>query len=57
MSGSGQTQPFGDVGSISGLLENGHGWVIYEYEPLVLRTWSFSSAAALPALSYAGGSG
>jgi hypothetical protein len=32
------------------LLENGHGWVIYEYEPLVLRTWSFSSAAALPAL-------
>jgi hypothetical protein len=38
---------------MSGLLENGHGWVIYEYEPLVLRTWSFSSAAALPALSYA----
>src|SRR5262245_62263544 len=27
---SGQTQSFGDVGSMSGLPENGHGWAIYE---------------------------
>jgi hypothetical protein len=24
---------FGDVGSMSGLLESGHGWAIYEYTP------------------------
>jgi hypothetical protein len=27
----GQTRSFGDVGSMSGLLESGHGWAIYEY--------------------------
>jgi hypothetical protein len=31
----GQTRSFGDVGSMSGLLESGHGWAIYEYTPLV----------------------
>jgi len=29
----GQTQSFGDVGSMSGLPESGHGWAIYEYAP------------------------
>jgi len=24
---------FGDVGSMSGLPESGHGWAIYEYTP------------------------
>jgi len=32
-SGWGQTRPFGDVGSMSGLRESGHGWAIYEYTP------------------------
>jgi hypothetical protein len=27
----GQTRSFGDVGSMSGLTESGHGWAIYEY--------------------------
>jgi hypothetical protein len=31
----GQTRSFGDVGSMSGLPENGHGWAIYEYTPYV----------------------
>jgi len=26
-----QTRSFGHVGSMSGLPESGHGWVIYEY--------------------------
>jgi hypothetical protein len=26
-----QTRSFGDVGSMSGLPESGHGWAIYEY--------------------------
>ena len=30
---SGQTRSFGDIGSMSGLLESGHGGVIYEYTP------------------------
>src|SRR5262249_38733394 len=25
---------FGNVGSLSGLLESGHGWAIYDYTPL-----------------------
>jgi hypothetical protein len=33
MSARGQTPPFGDVGSMSGLPESGHGWAIYEYTP------------------------
>jgi len=28
MSALGQTRPFGDVGSMSGLLESGRGWAI-----------------------------
>jgi len=28
--GSGQTRSFGDVDSMSGLPESGHGWAIYE---------------------------
>ena len=31
----GQTRSFGDVSSMSGLSETGHGWAIYEYTPLV----------------------
>jgi hypothetical protein len=31
MSARGQTRSFGDVGSMSGLPESGHGWAIYEY--------------------------
>jgi hypothetical protein len=30
MSVQGQIRPFGDVGSMSGLPESGHGWAIYE---------------------------
>jgi len=30
---SGQSRSFGDVGSMSGLPESGHGWAIYEYTP------------------------
>src|SRR5262245_66625733 len=33
-SATGQTRSFGDVGSMSGLPESGHGWAIYEYTPL-----------------------
>jgi hypothetical protein len=33
MSQRGQTRSFGDVGSMSGLPESGHGWAIYEYTP------------------------
>ena len=33
MSVRGQIRSFGDVGSMSGLLESGHGWAIYEYTP------------------------
>jgi hypothetical protein len=33
MSGPGQTRPFHDVDSMSGLPENGHGWAFYEYTP------------------------
>jgi len=33
MSLVGQTRSFGDVGSMSGLPESGHGWAIYEYRP------------------------
>jgi hypothetical protein len=29
MSQMGQTRSFGDVGSMSGLPESGHGWAIY----------------------------
>jgi hypothetical protein len=29
----GQTRSFGDVGSMSGSPESGHGWAIYEYTP------------------------
>src|SRR5262249_55099719 len=29
----GQTQLFGDVGSVSGLPKSGHDWAIYEYTP------------------------
>src|SRR5262249_19614873 len=32
-SGVGQTRSFGDVGTMSGLPESGHGWAIYEYTP------------------------
>ena len=31
MSQRGQTRSFGDVGSMSGLPDSGHGWAIYEY--------------------------
>src|SRR6476620_1371768 len=33
MSLVGQTRPFHDVDSMSGLPENGHGWAFYEYTP------------------------
>jgi hypothetical protein len=33
MSQLGQTRSFGDVGSMSGLPESGHGWAIHEYTP------------------------
>jgi hypothetical protein len=33
MTAVGQTRSFGDVGSMSGLPESGHGWAIYEYTP------------------------
>jgi hypothetical protein len=33
MSEMGQTRPFHDVDSMSGLPENGHGWAFYEYTP------------------------
>jgi hypothetical protein len=33
MAEMGQTQSFGDVGSMSGLPESGHGWAIYEATP------------------------
>jgi hypothetical protein len=33
MSVEGQTRSFGDVGSMSGLPESGHGWAIYECTP------------------------
>jgi hypothetical protein len=36
--GSSQTRSFGDVGSMSGLPESGHGWAIYEYTPLGILT-------------------
>jgi hypothetical protein len=29
----GQTRPFHDVGSMSGLRESGQGWAIFEYMP------------------------
>ena len=32
----------GFVGAISGLLESGHGWTIYEYTPQVKRTGGFT---------------
>jgi len=28
-----RTRSFGDVGSMSGLPESGHGWAVYEYKP------------------------
>jgi hypothetical protein len=31
MSALGQIRSFGDVGSMSGSPESGHGWAIYEY--------------------------
>jgi hypothetical protein len=33
-SAAGQTRSFGDVGSMSGLPESGHGGATYEYTPL-----------------------
>jgi hypothetical protein len=33
MSALGHDRSFGDVGSMSGLPESGHGWAIYEYTP------------------------
>jgi hypothetical protein len=33
MSELGQTRSCGDLGSMSGLPETGHGWAIYEYLP------------------------
>jgi hypothetical protein len=33
INGIGHTRSFGDVGSMSGLPESGHGWAIYEYTP------------------------
>jgi hypothetical protein len=29
----GQTRSFGDVGSMSGLPESGHGWALHAYTP------------------------
>jgi hypothetical protein len=37
MSLVGQTRSFGDVGSMSGLPESGHGWAIHEYATVVRR--------------------
>src|ERR1700730_4261555 len=34
----GQTRSFGDVGSMSGLPESGHGWAIYGYTPSHLQS-------------------
>jgi hypothetical protein len=31
--GCGSNSAVGDVGSMSGLPESGHGWAIYEYTP------------------------
>jgi len=33
MSARGHDRSFGDVSSMSGLRESGHGWAIYEYTP------------------------
>jgi hypothetical protein len=33
MSAAGQSQSFGDVGSMSDVPECGHDWAIYEYAP------------------------
>jgi hypothetical protein len=33
MSEIGHDRSFGEVGSMSGLPESGHGWPIYEYTP------------------------
>jgi hypothetical protein len=43
----------GDVGSMSGLPESGHGWAIYEYTPYSRRfaVAFFSMCAALVQLS------
>jgi hypothetical protein len=45
MSESGQSPSFGDVGSMSGLLENGHGWAIYEVHTI-------ARAGALPSIMH-----
>jgi hypothetical protein len=37
MTAPGQTRPFHDVDSMSGLPENGHGWAFYEYTPWAAR--------------------
>jgi len=33
LSGAGHDRSFGDVSSMSGLRESGHGWAIYETRP------------------------
>ena len=35
MTAVGQIRSFGDVGSMSGLPESGHGWAIYEHTPQI----------------------
>jgi hypothetical protein len=37
MTAVGHTRSFGDAGSMSGLLESGHGCAIYEYTPRLER--------------------
>jgi hypothetical protein len=53
MSVVGETRSLGDVGSMSGLPESGHGWAIYEYTPYSRRfaVAFFSMCAALVQLS------
>jgi len=47
----GHDRSFGDVGSMSGLRESGHGWAIYEYRSLGWHTdpvWSGSDLKPPP---------
>jgi hypothetical protein len=48
MSDSGQSRSFGDIGSMSGLLESGRGWAIFEYAS---SPWGKTRVQFRPALS------
>jgi hypothetical protein len=58
MAATGQTKSFGDVGSMSGLPESGHGWASYEYTILIsaaskLGLDAFSDLRGPPARKFA----